>query len=154
MDYCHFIHLENISGNKIGVIGNCSNIAKGKNVIFRLVKYLNKARNYTLVVVGRNPFLMNRQSENFIVTGSYKLENLPEILIQNQIGLIVFTSIWPETFSYAVSELMMLGIPIISLKLGAQGEKLMNYSNAFFVDDLSPESIIECAEKVFKRDEK
>ena len=82
------------------------------------------------------------------------MENLPELLIKNQIGVIVFTSVCPETFSYAISELMMLNIPIISLNLGAQGEKLMNYKNGYFVDDLSPESIVGCVDRIFGRSKK
>ena len=151
MEYCHFIPLKNISGKNIGVVGNCSNIAKGKNVILNLERYLKKEKRHTLVVVGKNPFLFNRCNKYFFVTGSYKLEKLPDLLVENQIGVIVFTSILPETFSYAISELMMLNIPIISLNLGAQGEKIMNYKNGYFVDDLSPESIVECVDKILSR---
>ena len=43
---------------------------------------------------------------------------------------------WPETFSYVVSELMQMDIPIISFDFGAQGEKLKHYEKGILCKDI------------------
>lgn len=149
MDYCTFSPLNIKNACNIAVVGNCSNIPKGKNVIKKLVKATKKARNRKLYIVGKAPFFFHHNSRFVEYSGKYNLKFLPEILESGQIGVVVFTSILPETFSYAVSEFMMLGLYIVSLNLGAQGEKLKNYEKAIFVKDLRPETILEGVEKCF-----
>lgn len=149
MDYCHFSKLDIQNAKSVAVVGNCSNVPKGKNVIRGLVREVNKIRNRKLYIIGKAPFLFHRNSQFVKYTGKYDLKFLPEILQSGQIGVIVFTSILPETFSYAVSEFMMLGLYIVSLDLGAQGEKLKNYPKTVFIKDLKPETILAGVEKCF-----
>lgn len=149
MAYCNFIPLNSCGGRNFAVIGNCSNVPKGKNVIRGLVREVNKIRDRKLYIIGKAPFLFHRNSQFVKYTGKYDLKFLPEILQSGKIGVIVFTSILPETFSYAVSEFMMLGLYIVSLNLGAQGEKLKNYQKTVFVKDLKPETILAGVEKCF-----
>lgn len=149
MDYCKFtpLNLQNVCN--IAVVGNCSNIPKGKNIIKKLVKAIKKAKKRKLYIVGKSPFFFYKNSRFVKYTGKYDLNDLPEILKSGQIGVIVFTSIWPETFSYAISELMKLNVYIVSLNLGAQGEKLTNYSKAIFVENLESKTILAGVEKCF-----
>ena len=149
MSYCNFVPMNGDGFHNIAVVGNCSNIPKGKLVIKKLVRYIKIYRKRKLYIIGKAPYFFHRSSEYVEYTGKYDLKLLPEIIHSGQIGVIVFTSIWPETFSYAVSEFMMLGLYIISLDLGAQGEKLKNYPKAVFVKDLKPETIIAGVEKCF-----
>lgn len=43
-------------------------------------------------------------------------------------------SIWPETYSFVLSEAMALGLPIVAFDLGAQAERLADRGNASLVD--------------------
>lgn len=151
LEYCKFGKIDITDAKNIGIIGNCSSIPKGKNVIKKLVPLIKKIKKRKLYIIGKAPFLFHKNSEFVKYTGKYDLKTLPEILSVNNIGVIVFTSICPETFSYAVSEFMLLGLPVVSLNLGAQGEKLSKYPKAFFINDLSPETIIDGVEKCFTR---
>lgn len=150
MNYCTFTPIK-IDGTfrNIAVVGNCSNIPKGKLVIKKLVRAVKKEKKRKLYIVGKAPFFFHRNSRFVCYTGAYELKILPEILTSGQIGVIVFTSILPETFSYAVSEFMKLGLYIVSLDIGAQGEKLHGYDKTVFVPNLEPESILAGVEKCF-----
>lgn len=147
--YCDFKPLNIDNGTNFAVIGNCSNIPKGKNVIKKLVKAVKKQKKRKLFIIGKSPYFFHKNSKYIEYTGKYNLKKLPEILNSGQIGVIVFTSIWPETFSYAISEFMLLDLYIVSLDLGAQGEKLRNYSKAVFLKDLEPKTILAGVEKCF-----
>ncbi|MBQ6781055.1 MAG: glycosyltransferase family 4 protein [Treponema sp.] len=150
MDYCTFKPLPfDSSYRNIAVIGNCSNIPKGKLVIKKLIAEVKKTKDRKLYIIGKIPFFFHRNSEYVRYTGAYDLKILPEIIMSNQIGAVVFTSILPETFSYAVSEFMLLGLYIVALDLGAQGEKLRHYDKAVFVPGLDPETILAGVEKCF-----
>jgi glycosyltransferase involved in cell wall biosynthesis len=46
------------------------------------------------------------------------------------VNVLFFPSIWPETFSYVVGEMMALGLPIVAFDLGAPGERLRDYPHA------------------------
>ena len=147
MDYCTFTKISIDNACNIAVVGNCSSVPKGKNVIKHLIPLVKRLKKRKLYIVGKAPFLFHRNSKYIKYTGEYDLKSLPEILVSGQIEVIVFTSILPETFSYAISEFMQLGLPIVSLDLGAQGEKLHNYPKAVLVSDLKPETIIQGCEK-------
>lgn len=150
MEYCKFepIRLDSNCKN-IAIIGNCSNIAKGKLVIKRLIPEIKKSKKRKLYIIGKVPFLFHFNSKYVKYTGPYDLRILPETLKSGKVGVIVFTSIWPETFSYAISEFMKLGLYIVSLDLGAQGEKLKTYDKAIFIPNLEPKTIMEGIEKCF-----
>lgn len=150
MDYCNFTSLNlDLNCRNVAIIGNCSNIAKGKLVIKNLIPEFKKSKNRKLYIIGKVPFLFHHNSKYVKYTGPYDLKFLPETLKSGKIGVIVFTSILPETFSYAISEFMKLGLYIVSLELGAQGEKLKNYDKAIFVANLEAKTIMEGIEKCF-----
>lgn len=150
MDYCVFEQIiTDTTFQNIAIVGNCSSVAKGKLIIKKLVPVIKKAKKRKLYIIGKTPFLLHRDSTYIKYIGPYDLKVLPKILISGKIGVIVFTSILPETFSYAISEFMKLGLYIVSLNLGAQGEKLQKYDKAVFVQDLEPETILEGVEKCF-----
>lgn len=67
--------------------------------------------------------------------GEYKCENLQEIIEDNEVSIVVFPFLVPETFSYVISELMLMDIPIICFNLGAQAEKISNYSKGIIAKD-------------------
>lgn len=58
------------------------------------------------------------------VVSDYDIKQLPEHLaiIRPHFGLLA--SIVPETFSYALSELMMLGVPVAATRLGSFAERI------------------------------
>lgn len=68
------------------------------------------------------------------VTRSYQLEDLPALLteIGPHAGLLL--SIVPETFSYTLSELWMLGVPPVATRLGAFAERIEDGRTGWLIE--------------------
>lgn len=65
--------------------------------------------------------------------GKYKREKLPQLLSENGIDLVCLFSIWPETYSYTLTEAVACGIPVISFDLGAIAERIKKYNLGYLV---------------------
>lgn len=91
--------------------------------------------NYAdLFLVGCGDEGMEFQQDGILVIRSYKHEELPALLerISPDCGLLL--SIWPETFSYTLSELMQFGIPPVATSLGAFRNKIRNGVNGILFE--------------------
>lgn len=68
------------------------------------------------------------------VRRSYRLDELPGLLaeIRPQLGLLL--SIVPETFSYTLSELWMLGVPPLATRVGAFAERIDDGRTGWLVE--------------------
>ena len=58
------------------------------------------------------------------------------MLIADRIHVGLQLSIWPETFSYTLSELVDAGVPVIAGNLGAQGERIERCRLGWTVPDI------------------
>ncbi|MFN7140716.1 MAG: glycosyltransferase, partial [Limisphaerales bacterium] len=85
---------------------------------------------------------MEFEMPGICVFRSYKQEELPGLLdkISPDCGLLL--SIWPETFSYTLSELMQFGIPPIATNLGAFRNKIEHGTNGLLFEP-SPECLLK-----------
>ena len=110
----------------IGILGNI-NLAKGSLVLKELVEYIDKNKlEIKIVLIGN---IDNEiKSDNFIKTGGYKKEEVPELIQKYEIDEFLIPSIWPETFSYTTDEIMQLGYPLTVFDLGAPAERVKNYA--------------------------
>ena len=126
----------------IGIFGNCSTIPKGKLVINDLIKYC-KNKDVKIFLAGKYRLIDKIHQKNVIYLGHYNTSEMRDIIIKNKIRVILFPSICPETFSYLVSELMLLNMPIVSFNFGAQDEKLSNYEKGLCLNENNPKIIYE-----------
>ena len=55
-------------------------------------------------------------------TGGYRREQLPELVARHAIDLVLLPSICPETFSFVAHETLAMGLPLVSLDLGAPAD--------------------------------
>ncbi len=104
----------------IGVLGNIG-IQKGAKVLQELSVHLAKTRQARLVVLGNLDVIFKLSSAG-VVHGSYCLDDVPALVGKYGITDWLMPSIWPETFSYAVHEVIATGLPVWSFDLGAQGD--------------------------------
>lgn len=102
----------------IGVIGHIS-YHKGAQVVADLAKAIMAARvRVRIVVLGTiSVYCSPEILEN---TGSYQREDLPGLAERHHINMVLMPSICPETFSYVTHEVISMGLPLITLNLGAQ----------------------------------
>ena len=65
-----------------------------------------------------------RGRKNVHIVSRYEVNELPGLVadIAPDIGLLL--SIWPETFSYTLSELMQLGIPVLATNVGGFADRI------------------------------
>lgn len=137
---------------RIGVVGNITHI-KGSDVVAELGRILKReeGKRVELVVIGT---LHSAGGLSIRQTGSYAHSDLPKVLKEENVNIILFPSICPETFSYVVQEMKMLSYPIVAFDLGAQAEYLRDYGRSLLVplgvtgEELLSK-IIELHEKVY-----
>ena len=113
-------YVPDINDNKLNVayIGALS-VNKGLYVFEDLIK-ATKNKNITYHLFGISAYdRLHKNKKNFINHGKYKREDIPKLLKENNIDLVCFFQIWPETYSYTVSEAINANVPIITYDIGA-----------------------------------
>jgi len=109
----------------IGVVGEIST-QKGAAIVTELARIVERdTRDAGIVVLGTLEIPCS--SRRLKVTGAYRREELPDLVEANGINMFLFPSVWPETFSYVVAELMAMHVPIVAFDLGAPGERVRDY---------------------------
>lgn len=91
--------------------------------------------------------LARQKQGNLIKTGYYMPQDLPELLKEHEIDVIGILSIWPETYSYTLTEALLNGIPVIVTDIGALGRRTKELECGWLV---SPEHVKDDFVKVIK----
>ena len=138
MSFSKFTPIKNIKDKTFNcaVIGFIDNAAKGIYVIEYLMKQFTK-QNLQLTFIGIEEsdiqkYIKIQGNNKFL--GKYNHDDLQDIIENENISIVAFPSACPETFSYLVSELIQMNIPVIGLNMGAQAEKLKLYPKGIVVD--------------------
>ncbi len=114
----------------IGAIG----VHKGSKILEKMTA-INKSRKYKIHLfgtIGNATFYSSRSNINH---GPYKREELKDLLMENKIDLVCLFSIWPETYSYTMTEAISCGVPVISFDLGAVTERIKRYGLGWVVNN-------------------
>ncbi|HEH9431467.1 TPA: glycosyltransferase [Aeromonas sobria] len=124
----------------IGVVGQIGH-HKGSAIVKSLAEEIRKKKtDVEIVVVGT--LEVSCPTDIVHQTGPYKHSELPALLEKNGVNVILFPSIWPETFSYVVQEMIELGYPVASFNLGAPVERLIDYENGMILTSMSASDIL------------
>jgi GT2 family glycosyltransferase len=109
---------------KIAVVGNLSH-HKGRDIIYLCARD-SYARHLPLqfVVFGSIDLEENQFGGKLRKMGTYERENLGDHLFRTKCRIGFLPSIWPETFSYVLSEFLAFGLHPVVFNLGAQAERL------------------------------
>lgn len=133
----------------IGVIGNISE-QKGAGIVREMVAELERSQGSArVVVVGTLDAAPD--SRYLTVTGAYARDELVDRIEAAGINVFLFPSVCPETFSYAVEELMLLEAPVVAFDLGAPGDRLRGYANARLCTEVSAAAALEAAVAMHER---
>jgi GT2 family glycosyltransferase len=126
----------------IGIVG-AINYAKGASVLNEILNYIEKNQlQIKVTLLGEiSPYFYNPKLK---ILGKYEKNELPNLIVKNKINMILMPSIWPETFSYVVSEIIKMDLPLVSFGLGAQGEKVKGYKKGLILPlTLSTENLLK-----------
>lgn len=100
------------------------NKAKGGEVVSEIVESLDSDVNWFIFGGIGVEKLASQKKENLIKTGYYMPEDLPVLLKAHEIDLVGILSIWPETYSYTLTESVLNGVPVIVTDIGALGRRV------------------------------
>ncbi len=88
-------------------------------------------------------------AEAVVEHGAYSEADLPRHLRELQPDLVWFTALWPETYSYTLSEMLLTGLPIVAPDIGAFPERLQNRPLTWIEPwDNSPEQWLQWFEEM------
>lgn len=120
---------------RIGVVGQIG-YHKGAKIVQQLA-YEIKARKLDIqvVVIGT----IEAQCEPSVVrqTGPYQHDKLPALIERSGVNIMLFPSIWPETFSYVVQEMIELDLPVACFDLGAPAERISRYEKGLILKEIT-----------------
>ena len=128
-------------GLRIGVVGSLSE-AKGSAIVVDLVREVAR-RGLDVPVVSIGQLTDCQPPAGLTCTGPYRTEQLPRLLAAHRVNCCFFPSICPETFSYVLSELMQLDLPICAFDLGAQGDRVREYPRGVVVSEISAAAALD-----------
>ena len=97
---------------------------KGYSYMYDLIKHnTNSNINYHLFGESINSSEFSN-CKNFFNHGIYNKLELPKLLNDNKIDLVLLLSVCPESFSYVLSEIEYAKIPVITIDIGALGSRV------------------------------
>lgn len=126
---------------RIGVVGHIG-YHKGAKIVRDLAcEIKTRCLDIQIVVIGT----IEARCEASVVseTGPYQHDKLPELIENAGVNIMFFPSIWPETFSYVVHELVELELPVACFDLGAPAERLRAYEQGLILKETTASATLE-----------
>jgi O-antigen biosynthesis protein len=108
----------------VGLIGGLSP-QKGRKIMedcVRLSRQEGLPLHWTLIGVTDKEEC--HDEEDFVITGPYEQAMLPALIEQHGINVVLLPALWPETYSFVLSEAWLLGCPVIAPDVGAFSERM------------------------------
>lgn len=118
---------KNHANLNIAFIGGI-NKEKGGAQIVDLVKSHKRGVNWFLFGNVGHGELENLKQDNFMRYGAYDSNELPVLMEAYKIDVVCILSIWPETYSYTLTEAILCGLPVIVSDTGALGNRVKKYN--------------------------
>lgn len=148
-DYIHLTYEEKFQDNDVfhvsvlGAIG----LEKGSKIVYGLVKLIRKLRlPIKVTVIGyTNLHDGNYVSEDgmFEVTGRYNASDVSDLLAVHSTNIVLIPSVWPETYSYTVSEAIYSGYKVLAFNMGAPADRIKTTGMGWLVDEVSSLAVLE-----------
>lgn len=86
--------------------------------------------------------------DNVTVVESYSIQELPAILESIKPDCALLLSVCPETFSYTLSELASLGVPVVATRTGSFLERIVDGETGFLINP-DAGALIETLKSIF-----
>ncbi len=117
--------------------------AKGSRLAYEMIMKEEETVNWYIFGNMNDDKLQNLKQKNLLMLGAYERNDLPQLLSAYEIDIICILSIWPETFSYTVSEALMCKVPVLASDIGAMGERIRKNGCGWLVErDADAENIL------------
>lgn len=115
-------------GLNVAFLGNFT-IAKGSRIFKELVLRFNRRSEIQWIILGGiGDYESFFQIKDYVMSiGHYARDDLGQLVQRHQVQLFLLLSVWPETYSYTMSEAITLGVPYIATDMGALGDRAHAY---------------------------
>lgn len=133
--------ITNTDSLRIGVVGQIG-FHKGSLFIQSLAREIGRrSADVKIVVIGA----IEAMCDPLVVTqtGPYQHDELIGLIEKSGANIFLFPSIWSETFSYVVEELMTMSLPVASFDYGAPAERLAIYPKGLVLDSMDPVAVLD-----------
>lgn len=119
-------------------------IHKGSNILKELIRK-NRDSNIKIHLFGKSNIPeLNKNRKNYINHGPYRRGELPQLLVDNNIDLVCIFVVWPETYSYTLTECYMAKKPILTFDIGAVGDRVRKDELGWVMNfDTDPSRILQ-----------
>ena len=134
-----------LSRRKVALIGSMSDV-KGLHRLKALADLaLSGTEPVEFVVIGPTLAPLGPDAPpNVVVTGQYHATELPNLLARERPDIILFLSVVPETYNFALSVALATELPIVALDAGAIGERLKGVEGATVLPlDASAQQVLD-----------
>ena len=114
---------------RVVVLGSLA-VQKGRVLLEQICPLIAGRVHLFLIGCGEDGDVFREQAGITLIP-RYRHDELADLIagIEPEIGLLL--SIWPETFSYTLSELWLLGIPVVATQLGSFADRIQDGVNGF-----------------------
>lgn len=127
----------------IGLIGVLTR-HKGLDLVDRILTIIEERQlNVNIILIGQAEDDSLDGYTHFRQTGRYSVEDLPRLVLENDIDLFFISSIWPETFSYTTEEVMQMGFPVASFAVGAPAERISRYEKGVVIPEIRADVAVD-----------
>jgi len=117
---------------RVLVLGQLS-ASKGVALLFEAIDEIVSFADVFLLGCGE-PGEYFRGRKNVHIVSLYEVNELPGLVADIAPDLGLLLSIWPETFSYTLSELMQLGIPVLATNVGGFYDRIEQGVTGFLTE--------------------
>ena len=120
-----------LSRRKVALIGSMSDV-KGLHRLKALAELASSGTEpVEFVLIGPTLSPLGPDAPpNVTVTGQYHAAELPRLLARERPDAILFLSVVPETYNFALSAALATELPVVALDAGAIGERLKGVERA------------------------
>lgn len=122
---------------------------KGSKEIIKIIKNCTdrEINFYIFGTVDDEEFdYISKNNVNY--TGVYFRKDIFKLLEENEINIVCILSVWPETFCYTLSEAWKCNIPVITVNIGATGERVKNNGGILISEKNIGENALELIMKL------
>ena len=106
---------------------------KGAGILKQIMHELSFIADLYLVGCGQEGKTFEHE-QGVTIISSYEREALPRILGDIGPDFALLLSVVPETYSYTLSELMELGVPVLATRLGSFADRIEDGLNGFLAE--------------------
>lgn len=132
------------SALNIGILGVLSK-HKGADVVRNLLRHFEESEDLHSTTLFGEWMSQHDAPKSLKLNGRFKAKDLPKLMEKSGTQVVLFPSVCPETFSFTLSEIFAMGLPVVGYDIGAQGRRISEYMKGVTVpmEDASSEALLK-----------